>query len=374
MATPRLEINLSKIAHNLKILKNFYGARGISISAVTKSVSGDIDIARLFIKQGIKTLADARIDNLKKMKNAGIKCQFLLLGPPMLSEVEAVVRYADISLNTEIDIIKQLAESAVRQGRLHKVVLMVELGDLREGIMPSDLNDYVSQVIKLEGIELLGIGANLACFGGIKPDHEKMEFLSEIACEIEKTFNIHLEIISGGNSANYEWFTDNTEIGRINGLRLGESIFLGVETLHRKPILDLFTDAFTLVAEVVELKIKPSLPFGKIAQNAFGQTPVFKDNGNQIRAILGIGLQDIPFDGLEPKSNISILGGASNHMVINPKRSQLRLGSLVRFNVNYAALVAAMTSPFVIKQKIFIEERGRLLRDDRSKRHLSQKA
>lgn len=374
MATPRLEINLSKIAHNLKILKNFYGARGISISGVTKSVSGDIDIARLFMKQGIKTLADARIDNLKKMKNAGIKCQFLLLGPPMLSEIEAVVRYADISLNTEIDIIKQLAESAVRQGRLHKVVLMIELGDLREGIMPVDLDDCVSQIINLEGIELLGVGANLACFGGIKPDHEKMESLSEIACEIEKTFNIHLEVISGGNSANYEWFTDNTEIGRINSLRLGESIFLGVETLHRKPILDLFTNAFTLVAEVVELKTKPSLPFGEIAQNAFGQTPIFKDYGTQLRAILGIGLQDVPFDGLEPKSDISILGGASNHMVINPKRSQLRLGSLVRFNVNYAALVAAMTSPFVIKQKIFIEERGRLLRDDRSKRHLAQKA
>jgi predicted amino acid racemase len=39
---------------------------------------------------------------------------------------------------------------------------------------------------------------------------------------IEKEFQISLPIISGGNSANYEWYESATDVERINNLRLGE--------------------------------------------------------------------------------------------------------------------------------------------------------
>ena len=141
---------------------------------------------------------------------------------------------------------------------------MVELGDLREGIMPSDSDSTIEQIIGLEGVELVGLGTNLACFGGIAPDDGKMKFLSSLATNIEEKFGISLDFVSGGNSANYDWFMSTKNVGRINNLRIGESIFLGRETLHRKPIPGLFTDAFTLVAEVIESKLKPSLPYGLV--------------------------------------------------------------------------------------------------------------
>lgn len=346
--TPRIEISLRKIAHNAKTLKALYGSKGIDVIGVTKVVCGDTEIAKVLIKSGIHILADSRIANIKKMRNAGIRAQFLLLRT-IHSQAKEVVKYADISLNSELSTIKELSKNAVEQDTSHKIILMVELGDLREGIMPLDLENTVKKVLKLKRIELVGIGTNLACFGGVKPDDKKMQYLSSIAKNIEDKFNIKLEIVSGGNSANYNWFITTKDVGRINNLRLGESIFLGCETLDRNPIPKLFTDAFTLIAEVIESKIKPSLPYGDIHQDAFGNTPKFQDIGKIRRALLGVGLQDVPVTGLTPRSDIAILGASSDHLIVNAKQTDLKVGDTVEFNLNYGALLAAMTSPYIIK-------------------------
>lgn len=349
ITTPRIEINLSKIAHNAKTLNAFYSSKGISIAGVTKVVCGDTDIAKVLIKSGINILADSRITNIKKLRDADIPAQYLLLRT-IHSQAKYVVKYADISINSELSIIKELSKFAVEQDTTPKIILMVELGDLREGIMPSNLENTVKKVINLKGVKLSGIGTNLACFGGVKPDNKKMEDLSSIAKNIEDKFNLKLENVSGGNSANYNWFRTTKNVGKINNLRLGESIFLGCETLDRNPIPNLFTDAFTLIAEVIELKIKPSLPYGDIHQNAFGNTPKFQDIGKMRRALLGVGLQDVQISGLTPKLDIDILGASSDHLIVNAKQTNLKVGDTVEFNLNYGTLLAAMTSSYIIKK------------------------
>jgi len=350
MLTPRIEIDLGKIAHNVKTLKELYGSKGIEVIGVTKVVCGDPNIADTLVKSGINILADSRITNIKRMRNAGVQTQFLLLRTPSLNQAEEVVKYTDISLNTELSVIKRLSKFAIENKSTHKIILMVELGDLREGIMPLDLDSTIKQVLELKGIELVGLGTNLACFGGIEPDKEKMDYLSAIARDAEVKFGLKLAFISGGNSANYNWFMSTNDIGEINNLRLGESIYLGCETLHRKPIPGLFTDAFTLVAEVIESNIKPSLPFGKISQDAFGNVPEFKDQGLINRAILDVGLQDIQLLGLTPRSDVDILGASSDHIIVNTKNIELKVGNELEFDLNYGALLSAMTSPYVIKK------------------------
>jgi len=181
MLTPRIEIDLEKIAHNAKTLMELYGSKGIGVIGVTKVVCGDPDIADALVKSGITILADSRIENIRRMRNEAIQAEFLLLRTPLLSQAEAVVKYADISLNSEISIIERLSKFAVKFNTTHRIIIMVELGDLREGIMPSDLDYTVEQILELEGIKLAGIGTNLACLGGIKPDEEKMGHLSSIA-------------------------------------------------------------------------------------------------------------------------------------------------------------------------------------------------
>ncbi len=349
MITPGIEINLEKIVHNAKILKELYGSKGIDVIGVTKVVCGDANIAKVLLESGINILADSRIANIKKMCDAGIQAQFLLLRT-IHSQAKNIVKYADISLNSELSVIKELSKFAVKQNTLHKIILMVELGDLREGILPSDIENTTKEVLALKGVTLVGIGTNLACFGGIEPNDEKMEVLSSIAKDIENKFKLGLKFISGGNSANYNWFMTTKDIGKINNLRLGESIFLGCETLDRKPIPKLFTDAFTLIAEVIESKIKPSLPNGNVYQDAFGNTPKFIDRGLIKRILIGVGLQDVLVSGLTPMLDIDILGASSDHIIIDAKQTDLRVGNTVEFKLNYGALLSAMTSPYINKK------------------------
>ncbi len=350
MSSPRVEIDLKKIAHNAKTLKSLFGSKGIDVIGVTKVVCGNPKIAQAIVKSGINILADSRIENIKRMRGSGVLAEFLLLRTPIPSQAESVVKYADMSLNSELSVIRKLSKFAKQQNTIHKIILMVELGDLREGIIPSDLDSIIKQTLLLEGIKLHGIGTNLACFGGIAPDNKKMEYFSSVAEEIEKKFGLTLSLISGGNSANYNWFVSTQNADKINNLRLGESIFLGCETLIRKPIPGLFTDAFTLVAEVIESNTKPSLPYGTVAQDAFGNVPEFQDRGKIKRAILGIGLQDVLVSGLIPRIDVEILGASSDHIIIDTKNINLKVGNELEFDLNYGALLSVMTSPYVTKK------------------------
>lgn len=361
MAAPRLEIDLDKIYHNAYELVNRLSERGISVTGVTKAALGSIEVAKTLLEAGVISLGDSRIENIESMRLGGKgilanNTPMLLIRSPMLSQLEKVVRHAGMSCNTEIGIIRKLSVDAHRQGLIHQILLMVELGDLREGIMPDDLLETVSEVLSLPNIQLKGIGTNLACRSGIVPDVANMAKLSELANLIETTFDLTLDMISGGNSANIQWALNgkNTEIGRINNLRLGEAIILGCEPLQRQSIGGLYTDAITLVAEVIESKLKPSKPSGSIAQSAFGETLLSTDNlstdrGVVKQAILAVGVQDIDPSGLQTPMEIEILGASSDHLVVESVKGDLIIGQEVIFQLNYSALLRAMTSPFVSK-------------------------
>jgi len=349
MKTPRVEIDLEKVIHNIQLLKEYYGSKGITIIGVTKAVCGHLDIANVLVKSGIKILADSRIANIKKMRNAGIEAQFLLLRTPLPSELNDVIAFADISHNTEPAIIEKLSKIAINHGVIHQVILMVELGDLREGILPSNLTPIITKIKQLRGIELVGIATNLACFGGIIPDDKNMTNLSNLAINIERDFNLDFTFISGGNSSNYNWFQNTKNVGKINYLRLGESIFLGVEPIWGKQIPGLFTDAFTLVAEIIESNTKLSIPYGQVAHDAFGNIPKFKDQGQINRAIVGLGQQDVTVSGLTPRLAIEILGASSDHTIINCRKNKFKVGTELEFDMSYPALLSAMASPYVIK-------------------------
>ena len=346
---PRIEISLSQIRENTKKLSELYMQKGISLMGVTKAVLGEPSIAKAMIQGGVKFIADSRIENIQKMKSAGISTQFVLLRTP-LSQAESIVKNADISLNTEIETLKKLSYHAKGQNKIHQVIIMVELGDLREGILPCDLPQLVRKTLSLPHIKIIGIGCNLACYGGIKPDDKNMRELSELVDLLEKEFHIDLEIISGGNSANFEWFKSSQDVGRVNNLRLGESILLGCETVGRKVIPGLHTGAFQLIAEVIESKRKASVPLGEICQDAFGNVPGFLDRGDHQRVIIALGRQDVQVSNLKSNNKLKMIGSSSDHIIFDGENHNLEVGDEIRFSLDYSGLLATMTSPFVIKQ------------------------
>jgi predicted amino acid racemase len=349
MPAPRLEIDLDKIYHNARTLVERLAPHGISVTGVTKATLGSPEIARTLLRAGVSALGDSRIENIEAMRLAQVPASMTMIRSPMLSQAERVIIHADVSLNTEIEVIRKLSLEAQKANRRHGVVLMVELGDLREGIMPDDLIGAVRETLSLPNIVFKGIGTNLACRSGVSPDSRNMALLSELADSIEATFGLTVDIVSGGNSANIQWVFSDTDTGRINDLRLGESILLGCEPLHRTPIDGLHTDAITLIAEVIESKVKPSLPSGEIAQTAFGEEPASTDRGHITQTILAIGIQDIDPCGLLSPEGTEVIGASSDHLILESGSYGLSVGAEMTFQLNYSALVRAMTSPFVTK-------------------------
>ena len=349
MTAPRLEINLQKIQHNTRVLVRRLARRGIEVSGVTKATLGCPRIARAMLKAGIRTLADSRIENIEAMRRAHVDAEMVLIRSPMLSQVDRVVAAADVSFNTEIGVIAKLAEAAERIDRNHGIVLMVELGDLREGVMPSDVENTVANILRCSNIALTGIGANLSCRSGIVPDARNMGELSAITTALEAKFGISLETVSGGNSSSMTWALNASDIGRVNNLRLGEAILLGNNPLHGTPIPGLHTDAIILVAEVIERKSKPATPWGDVGHTPFPKShaPALRERVSQ--AILAIGHQDVDPAGLRPSQAITVLSASSDHLVIDTQSTDMAPGMEASFGLDYRALLRAMASPYVAK-------------------------
>lgn len=349
MTAPRLEIDLDKIQHNTRTLVDRLANRGIAVTGVMKATLGCPEIAAAMIRAGVKGLGDSRIENIEMMRRAQVPASMTLIRTPMMSQADRVVAGAEVSFNSELDVISELSSAAVLASQTHGIVLMVELGDLREGIMPGDLAGAVRETLRFPNISLRGIGTNLACRSGVSPDATNMGELCALADSIDATFGTTLSIVSGGNSGNLSWALRSSDTGRINDLRLGESLLLGRESLHREPIAGLHTDAITLLAEVIESKVKPSLPWGETAQTAFGEEPPAVDRGDISQTLFAIGRQDIDAAGLSPPRGFEIIGASSDHLVVDSGNTRLSVGDEVTFQLNYTALLRAMTSPFVAK-------------------------
>lgn len=351
MTAPRLEVDLGKIEANTRHLVELLRPRGIRVTGVTKATLGSAEVGAAMLRGGAIGLADSRIENLARLAaDAPASGSRTLIRSPMLSQADQVVRTATTSLNTGLPVLDALDEAARRHRRTHQVVLMVELGDLREGIAPADVVELAHATRGRRRLRLAGLGANLACQNGVVPDDRNMGELSRLVEQVEHATGEPLTVVSGGNSANLPWALTTSSLGRVDELRLGEAILLGTEPLHRTVLPGLHADAFRLVAEVIETGIKPARPWGSQAQTAYGEAAPVRGAGTTRQAILALGRQDVLLEGLVPPPGIQILGMSSDHLVIDCGDHRFALGDELTFGLGYGALVQAMTSPFVAVQ------------------------
>ncbi len=355
MATyPRITADLNKIKHNVDTLCALCAEYGVTIAAVTKAVCADERIARVLDASAAVMLADARTENLARLHTDKPK---LLLRAPAPEEAEETVRLADVSLVSEIDTIRALGRAARKAGKTHAIILMVDLGDLREGLLFLNRESIylAADAAKEEdGIELLGIGTNLTCYGAIIPDETNLGELCDIANELRAHTGLRIPIVSGGNSSSLGLLKRGLVPDCVNHLRLGESILLGNDTAACRVMNGLYGDAFTLSTRLIEVQRKPSVPIGQSGANAFGERPTFESLGEQVRGICKIGRQDTVADGLTPRdTDIKIIGASSDHLIVDLTHAkQYRVGDVLEFTPDYGALLRAYTSPYVFRDYI----------------------
>lgn len=342
---PSIHIYLKRFERNLRFLTNLLHAEDRSVMAVSKVFLADSKLIDIINQTEIEYIADSRIENLRKIKTVKPK---VMLRIPAISEVDDIVEVCDISLNSEFKTIEALNQASEKIGKIHKIILMFDIGDLREGVYYKDFElNLIKKIQNLSFIELYGIGTNLTCYGGVIPTKETYEKLIQIKEQIELRFGLTLKVISGGNSSAIPMLKRHELSPFINNLRIGEAYVLGRETAYGTHIEGMADDAFTLHTEIVELKDKPSYPEGELGLDAFGKKVEFVDRGMMRRAICNVGKQDVDLFELIPPDGVEILGGSSDHLILNLFNKTYKLGDTIEFKLTYGSLLSLMTSPYI---------------------------
>ena len=350
MGRPWVRADLDAVEANARAVVRLCAEHGIRVTGVTKCTCGSPEVARAMLRGGVESIGESRLQNVQRLREAGIDAEMMMLRVPPLSTVDELVDAVDVSLNSELAVLRGLSEAARARGRVHDVIVMVDLGDLREGVWPDDLVPFVGEVLELPGVRLAGLGANLTCYAGVIPTVHNMGRLVRCAEDVERRFGIRLARLSGGNSSALPLIAAGRMPARIDHVRIGEAILLGRETIHHRPWPGTRQDAFALHAEVIELKEKPSLPIGPRGEDAFGARPTFTDRGPALRALLNVGREDVDVEGLTPLGGgLSVVGASSDCLILDVGAAAptLRVGDEIRFALSYGALLATMESRYV---------------------------
>lgn len=355
---PRVTVDLKKLRNNVDQILKRCKEQNIEVAGVIKGCTGLPKCAQVFADGGCSFVASSRLEQIEDAKNFGIDKPFMLIRIPMPSEVPDAIRLTDISLNSEIETLKAMDVEAGKQGKVHQVILMVDLGDLREGFW--DKEELLEAALMVENdlpnLELAGVGTNLGCYGSINATADKLNELIADAEMIEEKIGRQLRYIAGGATTSIPRLLEGDMPERINLLRIGEGIILGkdLRDLWGYDMSFLYQDVFTLEAEIIELKDKPSHPVGEIMFDAYGFKQEYEDRGIRKRALLGLGKVDYTFpDMIYPHDEgIEILGASSDHTIIDVEdaQRQFKVGDTMKFNLCYATIVYATNSPNV---KIF---------------------
>lgn len=353
MATLKLYRN--KIKHNYKQLKKLLKSTDADLSIVTKLLCGNKLFLEEVINLGVEQVCDARISNLKAIKEISPKIQTIYIKPPGKSSIKGLVKYADISFNTQYETLKMISKEAIEQKKIHKVIIMIEMGDLREGVLKKDLINFYQKTFKLKGIKIIGLGANLNCLHGVMPTSDKLIQLGLYKQIIELKFKQKLPILSGGSTVCLPLIKRKQLPKEINHFRIGEALFFGADLFEDTTLSGFYSSVFELSAQIIELEDKPHVPEGELKPNPSGDLFEIdeKTYGKvSTKAILDIGLLDINPDYLIPEDEGILIVGASSDMLIVDLKSndqKLMIGSHIKFQINYMGALSLMNSNYIEK-------------------------
>lgn len=357
-----MTLDRKKLQSNFRQLDELFTKNNIDWAIVTKLLCGNKLYLREVLDLGIREVCDSRIRNLKVIKSLAPEVQTVYIKPPAKRSIRNIVRYADVSFNTESETIRLLSEEAQRQGKVHKVVIMIELGDLREGIMGEHLLEFYEKVFQFKNIEVVAIGSNFNCLHGVMPSIDKMIQLSLYEQLIEARFNVKIPWVTGGTSVVIPLLKRKQLPAAINHFRVGETLFFGADLFAGGTMKGMHDDVFELYSEIIEVTLKPTVPIGELAENPSGEKYEVRESDygkTSYRAILDLGLLDINPDFLIPNDpEMQVISASSDMLIIDLGKNKkgLKVGDLVRFKLKYMGALSLFNSDYI--DKLVIQEDG----------------
>lgn len=362
-----LIIQAEKIKSNIAKLNNYFNAHAIQWSLITKVFSGDPEMMSLLLTdeltEKIHSIGDSRLTSLKNIKAIQPNLRTIYIKPPAAMYADEVVAYADVSLNSSVATIQALNTAAAKAGKIHEVIIMIELGELREGILCEDILAFYETVFQLPNIRVTGIGSNLGCMYGVEPTYDKLLQLSLYKNLIALKFNKALTLLSGGTSITLPLHQQGKVPQEINHFRIGAAAFFGTSPLDGSHFLDLHTDTFRFRANIIELEEKEQVPDGIIGDANIGHTRELNQHtqaGTTWKAILDFGLIDVDQENLvidNANAGVEFVGITSDMTVIDlgknsseGEKPRYKVGDQIEFIPNYMGVVRLLNSKFIDKR------------------------
>lgn len=359
-----LVVDSDKIISNIKSINSFLSRNNIEWSLIPKVLCGNEDVLSVIldnkIVKDLHSIGDSRTSNLKSVKNINKDLVTMYIKPPAIPLVPEIVKVADISLNTSIETIKAIEDECIKQNKFHKVIIMIEMGELREGVMRDKVVEFYEYIFNLTRVEVIGIGTNLGCMYGIEPTYDKLIQLSLYKELIEAKFKKKMEIVSGGSSINLPMINSGRIPKNINHLRIGEAVFFGTSPLDEKQFKDLHTDVFTYKGNIIEIEEKETVPDGVMTNGNIGHTRDSLSLGtNQEitkthKAIVDFGILDVDFNDINTKDDKLTFVGSTSDMTVyeipnNKNNPAYNVGDTIDFSATYMGVAKLMNSKFIEK-------------------------
>ncbi|WP_421895662.1 alanine racemase [Marinoscillum sp.] len=350
-----LKLKRKSLQHNYQYIASRLDAEGIEWGVVSKLLCGTKNYIQELVDLGVREIHDSRVSNLKTVKQIDTGIQTVYIKPPAKKAIPSIIKYADVSFNTELSTIRLLSEEAGRQNKLHKIIIMIEMGDLREGVLGDQLLEFYGQIFQLPNITVVGLGTNLNCLYGVMPSQDKLIQLSLYKQLIEAKFNRKIEWVSGGTSVVFPLLLNRQLPKGINHFRIGEMLYFGNNLFTNKGVKGMKSDVFMLHAQIIELIEKPKVPSGDLAANPSGEQFEINEEDygkTSYRAILDLGLLDISTDFLIPvEKGVKITGASSDMIVIDlgSTKRNYQVGDWVKFKLKYMGALGLLNSDYIDK-------------------------
>ena len=353
-----ITLQIQKLAKNYHYLNDFFKANDIEWTIVTKMLCGNRTYLSELMQLGINQYSDSRISNLKMIKELNPEAQTIYIKPPAKGVIKDVIKYADISMNTDFQTIKMLSDEAFKQGTVHQIIIMIDLGELREGVMRDDFVDFYASVFQLKNIQVVGLGTNLSCLYGILPNNDKLIQLCLYKQLIELKFDVKIPFVSGGSSVTIPLITQKLLPREVNHFRVGETLFMGTDVYNNTQFGHMENDIFKLYTEIIELYEKPLVPSGEMGPNLEGTVMAFDEENigkTTYRAIIDVGLLDVDMKHLDPVDTEIKYAGATSDMVVldlGENQQNYKVGDQLEFTLDYMGIVRIMNSKYIEKRVV----------------------
>ncbi len=350
-----LKLYRDRLRHNYAFLKDKLDSKDIAWGVVTKLFCGNETYLKEIIALGVVEMHDSRISNLRTIKKINPDVQTVYIKPPPSRSIPSIITWADVSFNTELETIRMLSAEAVRQGKNHKIIIMIEMGDLREGVMRDELMDFYKQIFELPNISIVGLGTNLNCLHGVMPNSDKLIQLSLYKQLIELKFECKIPWVSGGTTVTLPLLLRGDLPAGVNHFRIGEALYFGADLFAGNTIPGMHDDVLSLEAEIIELHEKPKVPSGDLGMDPRGNVSAIDPRligQKSWRAILDVGYLDINPDYMFPDDKtVDVLEASSDMLVVDlgKNRNNLKVGDSIRFGLKYMGALGIMNSKYIDK-------------------------